>query len=111
MSAPEVRSVWDGKSPKGSIIVPTRLGDENVVKRCFDGLEGLTDYPDFEVVIIVNNVHAVQIIDKHLGSRPFKVVSWEEAFNWSGVDPLPWTGRDSRRCSQISRAGEYPLTN
>ena len=72
--------------PKVSIIIPTRLSDIDLVDRCFAGLNNLTDYPDMEVIIVVNNVSDSSLVDNYLGKWPFKVIHWNDAFSWSGIN-------------------------
>jgi O-antigen biosynthesis protein len=72
--------------PKVSIIIPTRLADEELIAQCFDGLEGNTDYPNFEVIVVVNNVRDPDAEARHLGKRTFKVLHWDRAFNWAGIN-------------------------
>jgi GT2 family glycosyltransferase/glycosyltransferase involved in cell wall biosynthesis/SAM-dependent methyltransferase len=69
--------------PKVSVIIPTRLGDEKILAKCFDGLERTTDYPDFEVIVLLNNVRDHGAIERHLAARPFRVLPCDGAFNWS----------------------------
>ncbi len=76
--------VW----PRASIIIPTRLSDEALVAKCFDGLASHTDYPNFEVIIVVNNVADPGAVDRLLAPRPFKVVAWNGGFNWSAINNL-----------------------
>jgi GT2 family glycosyltransferase len=74
--------------PKVSIIVPTRLADEELIAQCFDGLESNTDYPNLEVIVVVNNVRDPEAEARHLGKRTFKVLHWDGAFNWAGINNL-----------------------
>jgi GT2 family glycosyltransferase/glycosyltransferase involved in cell wall biosynthesis len=74
--------------PKVSIIVPTRLADEELISRCFDGLESNTDYPNLEVIVVVNNVRDPEAEARHLEERTFKVLHWDGAFNWAGINNL-----------------------
>ena len=72
--------------PKVSIIIPTRLSDLDIVDRCFAGLRNLTDYPNMEVIIVANNVADSSLIENYLSKWPFKVLHWNDAFNWSGIN-------------------------
>jgi GT2 family glycosyltransferase len=72
--------------PKVSIIIPTCLSDMDMVDRCFAGLNNLTDYPDMEVIIVVNNVRDGSVIKDFLSKWTFKVIHWEGSFNWSGIN-------------------------
>jgi GT2 family glycosyltransferase/glycosyltransferase involved in cell wall biosynthesis len=81
-------SGFDEHWPKVSIIIPTRLGDEELISQCFDGLESNTDYPNFEVIVVVNNVRDPEAEARHFGKRTFKVLHWDGAFNWAGINNL-----------------------
>jgi len=72
--------------PKVSIVIPTRLSDLKLVDRCFSGLRNLTDYPDFEIIIAINNVKESSSITNYLSQWPFKVIHWNDAFSWSGIN-------------------------
>ena len=72
--------------PKVSVVIPTAFGNEEIVSRCFDALERDTDYPDIEVIVIVNNIRDPAAIEQHLGARAFRVLHWDSAFNWSGIN-------------------------
>jgi GT2 family glycosyltransferase/ubiquinone/menaquinone biosynthesis C-methylase UbiE/glycosyltransferase involved in cell wall biosynthesis len=74
--------------PKVSIIIPTRLGDEELISQCFNGLERNTDYPNFEVIVVVNNLRDPDAEERHLGKRAFRVVHWDGPFNWAGINNL-----------------------
>ena len=79
---------FDGHWPKVSIIIPTRLADDALISQCFDGLESNTEYPNFEVIVVVNNVRDPGAEARHLGKRTFKVLHWDGAFNWAGINNL-----------------------
>jgi GT2 family glycosyltransferase len=81
-------SGFDEHWPKVSIIIPTRLADEELISQCFDGLESNTDYPNFEVIVVVNNVRDPEAEARHLGKRTFKVLHWDGAFSWAGINNL-----------------------
>jgi len=72
--------------PKVSIIIPTRLSDIELVDRCFSGLKNLTDYPDLEIIIAINNVRESSSITNYLSQWPFQVIYWDDAFSWSGIN-------------------------
>ncbi len=69
-----------------SIIIPTRLSDEQIISKCFDGLERKTDYPHLEVIVLLNNINDPGAIDRHLATRAFKVIQCDGPFNWSKVN-------------------------
>jgi GT2 family glycosyltransferase/glycosyltransferase involved in cell wall biosynthesis len=77
-----MRSSW----PRVSVIIPTRLADLTVVDRCFMGLLKETDYPDLEVIIIVNNLDNPSAGETYLKGWPFKFLSWDGPFNWSRIN-------------------------
>ena len=83
-------SEWcaDGFWPRVSIIIPTRLGDEALIAKCFDGLQRRTDYPNLEVIVVINNLLDPASVERDLAARPFKVVNWEGGFNWAGINNL-----------------------
>jgi GT2 family glycosyltransferase len=62
------------------------LGDEDIISKCFDGLEHKTDYPNLEVIILLNNVRDPGAIDRQLATRNLKSVTCEGAFNWSRIN-------------------------
>jgi len=72
--------------PKVSIIIPTRLSDIDIVDRCLSGLNNLTEYPELEVIIVANNVADSSLIENYLVKWPFKVIHWNAAFSWSGIN-------------------------
>jgi O-antigen biosynthesis protein len=72
--------------PKVAIVIPTTLGNDALVSRCFDALERGTDYPDIEVVVVVNNVKDPTATERHLAARPFRAITWNGSFNWSGIN-------------------------
>ena len=54
--------------------------------RCFNGLVERTDYPNLEVIVVVNNVPDVAAAKAFLAKWPFTVRVWEGAFNWSAIN-------------------------
>lgn len=72
--------------PRISIIVPTRLSNEAVVERCFQGLLNSTDYPDFEVLVVANNLNDMKSASDWLGKWPVNVLSWNQPYNWSAIN-------------------------
>ncbi|RPI66757.1 MAG: glycosyltransferase, partial [Geobacteraceae bacterium] len=73
--------------PKVSIIIPTCLGDVDLFARCLSGIMNTTDYPDIEVIIVVNNLKGDRAAAMdYLNKWPFKVIYWDKAFSWSEVN-------------------------
>jgi GT2 family glycosyltransferase/glycosyltransferase involved in cell wall biosynthesis/SAM-dependent methyltransferase len=86
-TAPELDETLAGRPyPKVSIIIPTAVGNEAIVSRCFDSLEHNTDYPDLEIVVVVNNVRDSKATARLLAPRPFKILEWNSSFNWSAIN-------------------------
>ena len=54
--------------------------------RCFNGLVERTDYPNLEVIVVVNNVPDIAAAKAFLAKWPFTVCVWEGAFNWSAIN-------------------------
>jgi GT2 family glycosyltransferase len=54
--------------------------------RCFNGLVERTDYPNLEVIVVVNNVPDVAAAKAFLANWPFTVRVWDGAFNWSAIN-------------------------
>ena len=72
--------------PRISVVIPTCLHEREVAMRCFNGLVERTDYPNLEVIVVVNNVPDVAAAKAFLASWPFTVCVWEGAFNWSAIN-------------------------
>ena len=73
-----------------SVIVPTR-DHATDVNRCLESLFGLTDYPDFEVVLLDNgsrDFHALLAFDEWSRREPvrFKLVRHDIPFNYSAIN-------------------------
>ena len=73
-------------SPRISVVIPTRLRKREIAMRCFNGLVEHTDYPNLDVIIVVNNVPDMAAAKAFLAKWPFTVRVWEGAFNWSAVN-------------------------
>ena len=67
---------------------PTRLSDEKIISKCFDGLEHETEYPDLEVIVLLNNLADPGAIDRHLATRAFRAIPCDGPFNWSKVNNI-----------------------
>jgi O-antigen biosynthesis protein len=73
-------------SPRISIVIPTCLHEREIAMRCFNGLAKRTDYPNLEVIVVVNNVPDEAVAKAFLANWPFTVCVWEGAFNWSAIN-------------------------
>ena len=60
-----------------SIVIPTCLKDPGIVAKCLSGLVERTDYPDFETIVVVNNVADTQAARRFLDRWDVKVLIWE----------------------------------
>ena len=72
--------------PKISILIPTK--DNNVIlKRCIDSIKNNTNYKNWEIIIIDNNSVTDKSI-KYLKSLPYKIIRYEEPFNYAKMNNL-----------------------
>ena len=76
----------DGQWPRVSIVIPTCLKAPDVVAKCLAGLAELTDYPEVETIVVVNNVGDAPAASAFLARWPVKVLTWDRAFSWSGIN-------------------------
>ena len=72
--------------PRVSIVIPTCLKDRAIVAKCFTGLIGNTDYPDLEVIVVLNGVAGMEAARAFLARWPFKVLTWDRPYTWSGIN-------------------------
>jgi GT2 family glycosyltransferase len=72
--------------PRVSILIPTCLHKRDIITRCFNGLVERTNYPNLEVMVVLNNVADIASAQAFLGQWPFAIRIWEGAFNWSGIN-------------------------
>ncbi len=75
------------KPPRVSVLVPTR-DKGKLLKRCLESVVEITDYPDFEIVIIDHESRehlARETIDKRAQKNNFVVTSFEGDFNFSAM--------------------------
>jgi FkbM family methyltransferase len=72
--------------PRISVVIPTCLHKREIAVRCFNGLVESTDYPNLEVIVVVNNVPDIAAAKAFLANWPFTVRVWEGAFNWSAIN-------------------------
>lgn len=69
------------REPRISIVIPTKDQGE-IIERCLDSIFALTDYPDFEVVVVDNRTtdpRAKRAFARH----PIKHVIFDKPFNYS----------------------------
>ena len=72
--------------PKISILIPTKDNDV-LLKRCIDGIKNNTNYKNWEIIIIDNNSVTDKSI-KYLKSLPYKIIRYEEPFNYAKMNNL-----------------------
>lgn len=72
-------------APKISIIIPT-MGKLQLVRPCLDSLQCVTDYPDFEVIILDNSRGQNPDGISWLKDQGFKVLECNEPFNWARLN-------------------------
>jgi GT2 family glycosyltransferase len=78
-----VRFVIKGE-PKVSIIIPTR-DNVSYLKRCLEGLERLTTYRNYELLIVDNDSRELETVE-YLNSIPHRVIPFKEPFNYSRIN-------------------------
>ncbi|MDT8406306.1 MAG: glycosyltransferase [Methylococcales bacterium] len=74
--------------PKVSLIIPTRNG-YRLLSQCIDSLVALTDYPDYEIIIVDNGSDDALTLGylKQLAQRPaIKVVRDDSPFNYAALN-------------------------
>ena len=72
--------------PKISILIPTKDNDV-LLKRCIDSIKNNTNYKNWEIIIIDNNSVTDKSI-KYLKSLPYKIIRYEESFNYAKMNNL-----------------------
>ncbi|MCH8533381.1 MAG: glycosyltransferase family 2 protein [Saccharospirillum sp.] len=78
-----------GRAPKVTLIVPTRNALA-VLKPCVESLLTLTDYPDFELIVIDNQSDCPETL-AYLHALPerdgrARVLNWPHAFNYAAIN-------------------------
>jgi GT2 family glycosyltransferase/glycosyltransferase involved in cell wall biosynthesis len=73
----------EGPAPKVSIIILTRLSRRDVVEKCFQSLLERTAYPDYEVIVVTNNLKIGPEEEAFLARWPFKYLKLDQPYNWS----------------------------
>lgn len=76
------------KFPKVSIVIPTR-DHKKVLENCINSIVKLTDYPNYEVVIIDNQtqeIDAKNYLESLKKNSRIKVIHYDKAFNYSAIN-------------------------
>ncbi len=73
--------------PKVSIIIPT-MGKLELIQPCLDSLISLTDYSNYEVIMLDNSRGKNPKGIKYLRNKPVKLIECNEAFNWSRLNNI-----------------------
>ncbi|MPM14462.1 hypothetical protein SDC9_60825 [bioreactor metagenome] len=88
--SPESHVAWQFGSPSVSIIIPTR-NSFSVLKTLLDSLFVLTDYPNFEVILVDNGSTQPEVLayyEELQKSKPVRIVPYNAAFNYSHANNL-----------------------
>ncbi|MFI2812265.1 glycosyltransferase [Microbulbifer sp. JSM ZJ756] len=75
-------------SPLVSLLVPTRDGIE-FLRLCLDSILALTDYPNFEVLVLDNQSRCRETLDylqEVVADPRVRVVRWDYPFNYSAIN-------------------------
>ncbi|WP_168853876.1 glycosyltransferase family 2 protein [Novosphingobium sp. ERN07] len=75
-------------APKVSIIVPTR-DRIDLLRPCIDSVLRLTDYPDYELIIVDNGSRENETLayfDQASGDLRVRVLRWPYAYNYSAIN-------------------------
>ncbi len=70
------------KEPLVSIIIPTK-GNIDILKRCIDSIENKSQYKSYEIIVVDNSGKEK---NSYLSSLKHKVISYQEAFNFSRLN-------------------------
>ena len=73
--------------PKVSIIIPT-MGRLALITPCIESLLALTDYPNYEVVILDNGRGKYPDGIQYLRDKQFTVIECNEPFNWARLNNI-----------------------
>jgi GT2 family glycosyltransferase len=74
--------------PKVSLIIPTRDGLQ-LLKRCIDSILSLTDYDNYEIVIVDNQSSQSETLDylrKIVADPRVRVLAYDQPFNYSAIN-------------------------
>jgi GT2 family glycosyltransferase len=68
--------------PGVSVVIPTRIANESMLRNCLDGLLHRTDYARTEVIVVLNGGAA----RPDWMSDRVRVIDWSGPFNWAAVN-------------------------
>lgn len=74
--------------PKVSIIIPTK-DRPDLIRRCLDSLLQLTDYPNYEVIVVDNqttNAEALAYYETVVGDPRVRLIAYPHPFNYSAIN-------------------------
>jgi GT2 family glycosyltransferase len=74
-------------SPKVSIIMPT-MGKLSLIKPCIESLVRLTEYQNYEVIVLDNSRGKNPEGIEYLKDRDFTVIECDEDFNWARLNNI-----------------------
>lgn len=83
-----LRSEWQGRGTRVSIIIPTK-DRASLVRTCLSSILSITDYPDFEVLLVDtgSTEGATQALYEEMAGEPrLRLLSRGGEFNFSGVN-------------------------
>jgi GT2 family glycosyltransferase len=87
--APFLRAEYPLDSlPKVSIIIPTK-DKPDLIRRCLDSLLQLTDYPNFEVIVVDNQTTNVEALDYYttaIKDPRVRLIEYPHPFNYSAIN-------------------------
>lgn len=81
----EIHITWEYDREKVSIIIPSKNRAE-LISRCINSLQNITDYPDYEIIIIDNGSTDQEVLSFYQSLKSqsmIKVVQYNETFNYS----------------------------
>lgn len=76
------------EQPLVSIIIPTKNGLD-LVKQCIDSIYGLTDYSNFEILLVDNqsdNSDAISYFQQLQTANKVRLLSYDQPFNYSAIN-------------------------
>lgn len=83
-----VRYRLPSPTPKVTLVIPTRDG-LHLLRRCIDSIIGLTDYPDYEIVIVDNQSQepeTLAYLEGVVKDRRVRVLAYDKPFNYSAIN-------------------------
>ncbi|HEV7914369.1 MAG TPA: glycosyltransferase, partial [Albitalea sp.] len=84
----QIAATASAATPSVSVIIPTRIADREMLARCLDGLRQRTDYPDLQIVVVLNNLAGIDMAEARgfLARWSVQVLHRDGAFNWSSLN-------------------------